>query len=90
MVEEDDFEVGRIYPPLYKIRQCSVKIASDICQTAYQEKMASVYPEPEDKNDFIIKQLYDYDYIRLENPLRSIKKDQKHPLSRSKIKIRQS
>ena len=24
--------------------------------------MASVYPGPEDKQDFIIKQLYDYDY----------------------------
>ena len=62
MVEEEDFAVGRMYPPLSKIRQCSVKIATDICKTAYEQKMASVYPEPEDKQDFIIKQLYDYDY----------------------------
>jgi malate dehydrogenase (oxaloacetate-decarboxylating)(NADP+) len=62
MVEEEDFEVGRMYPPLYKIRQCSIKIASDICKTAYQDKTAGVYPEPDDKNDFITKQLYDYDY----------------------------
>ena len=62
MVEEEDFEVGRMYPPLYKIRQCSVKIATTICETAYQQKLAAVYPEPEDKNDFIVKQLYDYDY----------------------------
>ena len=62
MVEEEDFEVGRMYPPLYKIRQCSVEIATTICETAYQQKMAAVYPEPEDKNDFIVKQLYDYDY----------------------------
>ena len=52
MVEEEDFEVGRMYPPLYKIRQCSVKIATTICETAYQQKLAAVYPEPEDKNDF--------------------------------------
>ena len=62
MVEEDDIAVGRMYPPLSKIRECSIKIAADICETAYEQKMASVYPEPEDKKDFIIKQLYDYDY----------------------------
>ena len=62
MVGEDDFEVGRMFPPLSMIRQCSVKIATDICETAYQQKMASVYPEPEDKKELILKQLYDYDY----------------------------
>ena len=62
MVEEEDFEVGRMFPPLSKIRQCSVKIAADICETAYQQKLASVYPEPVDKQDFITKQMYDYDY----------------------------
>ena len=62
MVAEEDIAVGRMYPPLSKIRECSVKIAAEICETAYKEHMASVYPEPQDKKDFIRKQLYDYNY----------------------------
>ena len=64
MVTEEDIAVGRMYPPLSKIRECSVKIAADICETAYADKMASVYPEPDDKKEFIKAQLYDYNYDR--------------------------
>ena len=62
MVAEEDFSVGRMYPPLSKIRECSVTIAAHICETAYEQHIASVYPEPLDKKEFIRSQLYDYNY----------------------------
>ena len=62
LVTEDDLAVGRMYPPLSTIRHCSLQIAVDIAETAYADKLASVYPEPKDKTEFIKKHLYDYDY----------------------------
>ena len=62
LVTEEDLEVGRMYPPLSTIRDCSVKIAVGIAETAYADKLASVYPEPKDKDEFIRKHLYNYDY----------------------------
>ena len=44
---EEDLEVGRMYPPLSKIKQVSIKIASKVAEEAYKEGMASTYPEPE-------------------------------------------
>merc|ERR1712223_250629 len=62
MVSDSDFAVGRMYPPLSEIRNCSVKIAKRIAEEAYADKTASTYPEPEDKEAFIRSQLYDYNY----------------------------
>jgi malate dehydrogenase (oxaloacetate-decarboxylating)(NADP+) len=62
MVTEKDFAVGRMYPPLEDIRDCSIKIATMIAEEAYADKTASTYPEPKDKESFIRSQLYDYDY----------------------------
>jgi malate dehydrogenase (oxaloacetate-decarboxylating)(NADP+) len=62
MVTEKDFAVGRLYPPLDQIRNCSIKIAKKIAEEAYADKTASTYPEPEDKDAFIRSQLYDYNY----------------------------
>jgi len=61
-VSADDYAVGRMYPPLSKIRECSLKIAAEIAEEAYRSKQASVYPEPDDKEDWIRNQLYVYDY----------------------------
>jgi len=61
-VTPDDFAVGRMYPPLSKIRECSLRIAAEIAEEAYKDKTASVYPEPEDKEEWIRNQLYVYDY----------------------------
>ena len=36
MVTDDDLAVGRLYPPLSEIRNCSVKIAAQIAQEAYK------------------------------------------------------
>jgi malate dehydrogenase (oxaloacetate-decarboxylating)(NADP+) len=62
LVSEDDIALGRMYPPLSKIRKCSVEIASRIAEKAYHDRIATVYPEPEDKTEFIKEHLYDYNY----------------------------
>jgi len=62
LVTEDDLKVGRMYPPLSTLRDCSIKIAAQVAKDAYADKTASTYPEPEDKEAFIRLQLYDYNY----------------------------
>merc|ERR1719232_1576513 len=62
MVTEEDLKVGRMYPPLTHLRDCSIKIAAKVAEDAYLDKSASTYPEPKDKEAFIRKQLYNYDY----------------------------
>merc|ERR1711872_770423 len=62
LVTEEDLEVGRMYPPLSKIKQVSIKIASKVAEEAYKEGMASTYPEPKDKEEFIKSMLYEYNY----------------------------
>jgi len=62
IVTEDDLKVGRLYPPYHEIRNCSIKIAVKIAEEAYKDQTASTYPEPEDKEEFIRNQLYDYNY----------------------------
>jgi len=61
-VTEEDLAVGRLYPPLQNIREISLKIATRVAMEAYAAGTASTYPEPEDKEAFIAKQLYDYQY----------------------------
>merc|ERR1719249_50064 len=62
MVTEEDLSVGRLYPPLANIREISVKIAKKVAEEAYESGTASTYPEPEDKESFIRKTLYNYNY----------------------------
>jgi len=62
LVTEEDLQVGRMYPPLSKIKQVSIKIASKVAEEAYKEGMASTYPEPKDKESFIRSLLYNYNY----------------------------
>ena len=47
LVTEEDLSLGRMYPPLSKIKNVSIKIATKVVQEAYREGMASTYPEPE-------------------------------------------
>ena len=61
-VIEDDLKVGRMYPPLSNLRDCSIKIAAKVAEDAYADSTASTYPEPKDKHKFIEMQLYDYEY----------------------------
>ncbi|XP_053458343.1 NADP-dependent malic enzyme [Nycticebus coucang] len=64
-VLDKHLEEGRLYPPLNTIRDVSLKIAEKIVRDAYQEKTATVYPEPQDKEAFVRSQMYsaDYDHI---------------------------
>jgi len=62
IVSESDLAVGRLYPPLSEIRNVSVKIAAKVAEEAYRNGLASTYPEPEDKEEFIRMQLYDFEY----------------------------
>jgi malate dehydrogenase (oxaloacetate-decarboxylating)(NADP+) len=62
LVSETDLGFGRLYPPLQNIKNVSLIIAKAICEDAYKNGYASVYPEPVDKLKFVESQLYDYHY----------------------------
>lgn len=61
-VMPEDFKVGRIYPPLTKIRQVSLKIAASVLDYAYSHKLAYYWPEPKDKEAFLASQMYTPEY----------------------------
>merc|ERR1712142_1372610 len=62
LVTDEDLALGRMYPPLSKIKNVSIKIATKVAEEAYKEGMASTYPEPKDKESFIRSRLYNYNY----------------------------
>lgn len=93
MVTDADLDIGSLYPPLETIRDCSLKIAVEVMEYAYQNGksnrnstartmkfqikikfnflfarkqknigLASVRPEPENKEEFIKSQTYDVTY----------------------------
>ncbi|XP_033984641.1 NADP-dependent malic enzyme, mitochondrial [Trematomus bernacchii] len=69
MVTEENLAEGRLYPPLSTIREVSFKIAVKIVNYAYKNNMASLYPEPIDKEAFVLSHIYspDYDSFTLDN-----------------------
>jgi len=62
LVGEEDQELGRMYPPLFKIKNVSIKIAAKVAEEAYKDGLASTYPEPQDKEAFIKETLYNFNY----------------------------
>ena len=60
-VTEDDFKRGSIYPPLGHIREISAKIATAVCEVAYEQGLA-VNPRPDDLSAFIKSQMYEPNY----------------------------
>lgn len=60
-VTEDDFKRGSIYPPLGHIREISAKIATAVCEVAYEQGLA-VTPRPNDLAAFIKSQMYEPNY----------------------------
>uniref|UniRef100_A0A8C2RDD8 Malic enzyme n=1 Tax=Capra hircus TaxID=9925 RepID=A0A8C2RDD8_CAPHI len=64
-VSDEHLEEGRLYPPLDTIRDVSLKIAEKIVKDAYQEKTATVYPEPPNKEAFVRSQMYSADYDQI-------------------------
>ena len=45
LVTEEDLSLGRMYPPLSKIKNVSIKIATKVAEEAYKEGMASTYED---------------------------------------------
>ncbi|KAK4882677.1 hypothetical protein RN001_005996 [Aquatica leii] len=62
LVTEDDLNIGRVYPPLSAIKECSVKIAVKVAEYAYRDCIASVQPQPDNMEKFIRAQMYDTHY----------------------------
>ena len=60
-VSEDDFKRGSIYPPLGYIREISAKIATAVCEVAYQQGLAG-NPRPNDLAAYINSQMYEPNY----------------------------
>ncbi|TNN04332.1 hypothetical protein fugu_001361 [Takifugu bimaculatus] len=58
MVTEENLAEGRLYPPLSTIREVSFKIAMKVISYAYTHNIASVYPEPKDKESFVLSHIY--------------------------------
>ncbi|CAB3376896.1 Hypothetical predicted protein [Cloeon dipterum] len=61
-VSEEDLALGKLYPPLSSIKECSLKIAVKVAEHAYQNGLASTYPEPRDKEAFLKSAMYNHDY----------------------------
>ncbi|KAK6044437.1 malic enzyme, NAD binding domain protein [Cooperia oncophora] len=72
-------EYSRLYPRLKDIRELSVNIALDIGNHLYENNLATLHPEPEDKEMFIRQQVYNYNYEPSINDLYSWpEKDARH------------
>ncbi|XP_055545115.1 NADP-dependent malic enzyme-like [Wyeomyia smithii] len=61
-LSDEDLSRGSLYPPLSAIKDCSLEIALGVMQFAYENGIASTYPEPVDKIAFIKSQQYDFFY----------------------------
>jgi len=61
-VTDEDLKKGRVYPPIENIQQVSRKIAVDICEYAYDNQLAVLYPKPKNLATFIEQQQYKADY----------------------------
>lgn len=62
LVTEAHLAEGRLYPTLSEIQEVSVQIAIKLAHHVYKENLASLYPEPADKEAFIRSQLYSTKY----------------------------
>lgn len=62
LVTEEDLAQGRLYPPLSSIRDVSLKLAIKIIEYAYEHKIATLRPEPSDKEAFVHSLTYSTDY----------------------------
>lgn len=61
-VTEKDLAEGRLYPPLSSIQDVSLKLAARIIEFAYKNNMASLRPEPSDKEKYLKSLVFSTDY----------------------------
>ncbi|XP_022912041.1 NADP-dependent malic enzyme-like [Onthophagus taurus] len=61
-VTDEDLQFGSLYPPLTKIKEISLRIATNIMKYSFKKGYSGLYPEPDDKESFIRSKLYDYFY----------------------------
>ncbi|CAF4900836.1 unnamed protein product [Pieris macdunnoughi] len=61
-VSESDLALGRIYPSLSEVKEVSLAIAIEVAKMAYDEGLASVYPEPKDLSKHVSSMMYSFHY----------------------------
>ncbi|XP_059610766.1 NADP-dependent malic enzyme isoform X2 [Phlebotomus argentipes] len=61
-VTEADLMKGSLYPDLARVKEVSLNIAIGITKFAYVKGLASTYPEPHDKRQWLLDQLYNFNY----------------------------
>ncbi|KAM7382484.1 hypothetical protein PAMP_002211 [Pampus punctatissimus] len=62
LVTEKDLAEGRLYPPLSSIREVSLKLAVKVVEYAYKHNIATLHPEPSDKEAYVHSLIYGTDY----------------------------
>ncbi|XP_004461460.2 NAD-dependent malic enzyme, mitochondrial [Dasypus novemcinctus] len=62
---DEELAQGRLYPPLSNIQEVSINIATKITEYLYDNKMAFLYPEPEDKAKYIREKIWRSEYDSL-------------------------
>ncbi|XP_061574195.1 NADP-dependent malic enzyme [Cololabis saira] len=62
LVTEKDLAEGRLYPPLSSIRDVSLKLAGRIMEYAYEHNVATLRPEPADKEAHVRTLAFSTDY----------------------------
>ncbi|XP_061805527.2 NADP-dependent malic enzyme isoform X1 [Nerophis lumbriciformis] len=61
-VTEKDLAEGRLYPPLSSITKVSLTLAVKIVEYAYEHNIATLRPEPSDKEAYVRSLVYSIDY----------------------------
>lgn len=62
-VAPSQLEKGCLYPPLSDIRKVSYNIAVDVVKLAFSTRLATIHPEPRDKEQLVKNNLYTPDYM---------------------------
>lgn len=66
LVTDAHLAEGRVYPPLSEIQSVSLKIATELGHYVYEKEIASLYPEPKDKQMHIWSEMYSTAYESFE------------------------
>jgi malate dehydrogenase (oxaloacetate-decarboxylating)(NADP+) len=61
-VDEDDLEIGRVYPPLTKIRAVSARIAAAVAEIAFENGLATE-PRPYNVLAYVKEHMYEPNYL---------------------------